>query len=600
MSSPSSPSSLLLLPRLDAGNVLAVAFALGSALVADTINRHVPLPYIDEIFHAPQATRFCVGDYGSYDAKLTTPPGLYLVSLAFGRILPLFDCTDLRFLRATNLVLLVCLPHLLAAIVESYEDQREKRAIQLDTHRLQRQGGPGAAVELPPGYSERPIDGARSTVAMTDAPADPPPSLPRSIHARSKRAGISRETVRAIQEQAKRQAAARAAAHGDGEGEVPASVEAAGPTTGVTTTSTVTNPSPAHASSPPRPRDSVPGSLQSIYSSSAVQRKLRRQRGDAWRTSLGHTVALLPPLWFFGFLYYTDVGSVFFILATLLCVQRQRRWAAATLGAVSLLFRQTNVVWLVYIVASSLLSDLSRAFPALHDPLASQAGLADLGRSVASVVGILGDRRNGGRLASLLLRNVAPFVPVLAGVAWFVRWNGSIVLGDQSNHQAGVHVPQLLYFLLFATVFGWPAILAAQPLSSSSRRRQEGEEERKAPGLTNALSSLVDSVAVLTRRTVRHMLGSASAVATTGVLCWAIKEAVGRYTIEHPFLLADNRHYTFYLWRKVWRRHEAVRFALVPVYLVCARMCTLLLGIKQVKQQRSSTNSASYSQRASH
>ena len=36
-------------------------------------------PYMDEIFHVRQAHRYCDGDLWTWDPKITTPPGLYLV-----------------------------------------------------------------------------------------------------------------------------------------------------------------------------------------------------------------------------------------------------------------------------------------------------------------------------------------------------------------------------------------------------------------------------------------------------------------------------------------------------------------------------------------
>jgi alpha-1,2-glucosyltransferase len=41
-------------------------------------------------------------------------------------------------------------------------------------------------------------------------------------------------------------------------------------------------------------------------------------------------------------------------------------------------------------------------------------------------------------------------------------------------------------------------------------------------------------------------------------------------TIIHPFTLADNRHYMFYVFRYTILRHPAVRYLLAPVYLACA------------------------------
>lgn len=38
-------------------------------------------------------------------------------------------------------------------------------------------------------------------------------------------------------------------------------------------------------------------------------------------------------------------------------------------------------------------------------------------------------------------------------------------------------------------------------------------------------------------------------------------------TLVHPYLLADNRHYTFYVWNRFYNRHEYARFAIIPAYI---------------------------------
>ncbi|KFZ13734.1 hypothetical protein V501_03576 [Pseudogymnoascus sp. VKM F-4519 (FW-2642)] len=45
------------------------------------VNSNVPSPYMDEIFHIPQAQQYCASDFYTWDPKLTTPPGLYAFSL---------------------------------------------------------------------------------------------------------------------------------------------------------------------------------------------------------------------------------------------------------------------------------------------------------------------------------------------------------------------------------------------------------------------------------------------------------------------------------------------------------------------------------------
>jgi alpha-1,2-glucosyltransferase len=61
-------------------------------------------------------------------------------------------------------------------------------------------------------------------------------------------------------------------------------------------------------------------------------------------------VALFPLLFFFAGLYYTDVYSTVFVLLSYLCWLQRRTWASAGAGWVALWFRQTNVLWAVFLV----------------------------------------------------------------------------------------------------------------------------------------------------------------------------------------------------------------------------------------------------------
>ncbi len=67
-------------------------------------------------------------------------------------------------------------------------------------------------------------------------------------------------------------------------------------------------------------------------------------------------------------------------------------------------------------------------------------------------------------------------------------------------------------------------------------------------------------------------------VATVAALATAT--AVVRFnTIIHPFTLADNRHYMFYVFRYSILRAWWVRYALAPVYVLCGWLCwTALRG----------------------
>lgn len=60
------------------------------------------------------------------------------------------------------------------------------------------------------------------------------------------------------------------------------------------------------------------------------------------------SLALLPVLYFFSFLYYTDAGSTFLALLAYLMCAHGRHGAAALVSLLALCFRQTNVVWVAF------------------------------------------------------------------------------------------------------------------------------------------------------------------------------------------------------------------------------------------------------------
>lgn len=54
------------------------------------VNREVPKPYLDEVFHIRQAQAYWGGNWTTWDPKITTPPGLYLASIFSLKVLEPF------------------------------------------------------------------------------------------------------------------------------------------------------------------------------------------------------------------------------------------------------------------------------------------------------------------------------------------------------------------------------------------------------------------------------------------------------------------------------------------------------------------------------
>ncbi|KAG8846343.1 glucosyltransferase [Tulasnella sp. 330] len=395
---------------------------------ARLVNEKLPEVYMDEPFHITQAQAYCRGEWSRWDPKITTPPGLYALSVGLNQILRL-ACT-IPNLRFTNLIFLQITPLLIALLL-------------------------------------------RSTRASS-------PKLPPHC-------------------------------------------------TGVKQVWKLRPPSPP-VSPPPPPEFAT---------------------DDSSSDTLALVLSTFPVFWFFGFLYYTDVGSAVGVIATIFLAREGKHWLAAAMGVVSTFFRQTNIIWLGY----AFLSFTTCAF--------KNANLLPVVRSYPHFLPLTWDEdkkkiierpADQAMPADLILHFViylweipsllTPFLPygiALAGFISFVIWNGGIVLGDKSNHIPSTHFPQLFYFIAFATAFSWPALFS---------------------GIKYGAFGLVKEV-------MRKMVGTRRRVVATCSLLIIIEFFIWKYTMHHPFLLSDNRHYTFYFWRRVMMAHPFVPYLLGPIYLAC-------------------------------
>ncbi|KAG8763472.1 glucosyltransferase [Ceratobasidium sp. 423] len=142
-------------------------------------------------------------------------------------------------------------------------------------------------------------------------------------------------------------------------------------------------------------------------------------------------ISAFPIAWFFSFLYYTELGSVFFVLATILAAGRGAHILAALVGTVSCTFRQTNIVWVAYAAAFGILQEMRRkrvrsqvsndsSEPVLYDPMALDASLSDIPKILFSIPPIIPS----------LTKTAWPYAVTAVGFASFVVWNGGIVLGQ--------------------------------------------------------------------------------------------------------------------------------------------------------------------------
>ena len=236
------------------------------------------------------------------------------------------------------------------------------------------------------------------------------------------------------------------------------------------------------------------------------------------------SLSSFPLLYFFVFLYYTDVGSTFFILMAYLFCLRGNHLMSAIFAADAIFFRQTNIVWVVFMAGSTLAKEID--LDADERPPESntiiQALISALQRGfrfISSLTNIF-----------KLVLHLWPYALLTIGFMAFVYINKGIVVGDRNNHQAVLNFPQLFYFAAFTAGFSLPFSLS------------------------------IDKIIRFFKSLLHHPLTYIAILGAMFVL-------ILKFTYVHPFLLADNRHVVFYIWHRVFMRHEYVKLILIPGYV---------------------------------
>ncbi|GBM15198.1 Putative Dol-P-Glc:Glc(2)Man(9)GlcNAc(2)-PP-Dol alpha-1,2-glucosyltransferase [Araneus ventricosus] len=143
-------------------------------------------------------------------------------------------------------------------------------------------------------------------------------------------------------------------------------------------------------------------------------------------------ITIFPLLYFFNFLYYTDCGSTFFVLLMYYWHLKKFYFSASISGAVSLLFRQTNIVWMFYVAAEATLPallELCKEGIAKKDEDPHAISLSHLKTSMLIV------KKNWWQILKKVYEINLGYIPVALASVAFVFYNGSIALGDKKAHE---------------------------------------------------------------------------------------------------------------------------------------------------------------------
>ncbi|KAK9671190.1 hypothetical protein RND81_12G012200 [Saponaria officinalis] len=294
---------------------------------------------------------------------------------------------------------------------------------------------------------------------------------------------------------------------------------------------------------------------------------------DRKKATLFAVVLSLYPLhWFFALLFYTDVASLTVFLGMYLASLKKKHLFSALLGAVAICIRQTNVIWMLFVVCSSVIemllvhqkhsssresevsdgeevsttsefdsavkTGLRRRKSSVNVPTPGISSRHEADISKSYLPGLIDEIYDmlfrAWHLKMELVVSFSPFVLVLGLFVAFVYYNGSIVLGAKEAHTVSPHFAQIMYFALVSALFSAPFHFTFSRVFGLLRTLW------KSRPLSFAFVFVAFAVGLL---------------------------SVHFFSIAHPYLLADNRHYTFYIWRKVINPHWSMKYALVPLYV---------------------------------
>lgn len=276
-------------------------------------------------------------------------------------------------------------------------------------------------------------------------------------------------------------------------------------------------------------------SLLNLYLLYTVRQKLHWKKNttlsDKWKDIISaFNLAVFPVLYFFTFFYYTDTLSTLFVLLTyLLHVCKQDHIAALT-GCMAVVTRQTNITWVALFAFDAVIEFLKAEAITRKKTVSSKV---ERNKAYLKVLyGTVKDTCEHGIYNTVCLTGrilVGTVGYIIVGLLFvvFVYVNGSIVVGDKSAHFAVINLPQIFYYALFVLIFSFPfCVVQLQKFM----------------------------YAVIKQWKIFILLL---------ILCIIV---VHFNTLVHPYLLADNRHYTFYVWKRVFQK-PFVPYLLCPLYL---------------------------------
>ena len=222
-----------------------------------------------------------------------------------------------------------------------------------------------------------------------------------------------------------------------------------------------------------------------------------------------------------------------------------RQFAVLGINCFTILMRQTNVIWILFFGATLAAQELASMNPDI-----TEGQMQITLNVVITVLKEVSNLTNFGRLCKVCW----PYILPVACTLLFFVYNGGITLGDSENHRFFPHLAMPLHLIfIFSLLDGW----VLRSIIKFMLYRVTPEES------TTVHSRLQVGVRA-GRNWHEWALRLLLHVAGLGAVCAALTY----FSIGHIFILSDNRHYTYYLWKR-FMSHRHMRACLGFVYYPC-------------------------------
>lgn len=196
----------------------------------------------------------------------------------------------------------------------------------------------------------------------------------------------------------------------------------------------------------------------------------------------------------------------------------------------SIIFRQTNVIWTIFIAGECAIRILLENIDCNKKDLEKE-GKESLKFILIFINNIIGDFNKIIKSLKLLWKPIIYYGFVVISFIVFVIKNNGIVVGAKSDHEAVLHFTQISYFTAFTCFFALPIIFYIKLIKEYLKWIKN--------------HYILCLVLLITFTIFFH-----------------------KFSYVHRYILADNRHYTFYIWSRIINRYWWIKIYLLPSFTV--------------------------------